>query len=335
MPSPKQPLHFSFRDKIFAHLETWRPYTVIWCGLVSLTGCCFAFGDSPPLKIALLALFIPMMGWIAGLYLSDYLDRELDRIQKPHRPIPSGRIKPNEALFVGALFALTGFLLSFLLTFNNILLVFVVAILVFSYAKLSKSRGILGNLNRGFVIIVAYFFGLFSIDQPFSSIPLVLWLFSCVFFVHDTNSNLIGAIRDIQGDKKGGYQTIPVRYGVKTSLIISLLLSIVYLSLLIILIIYFWFLPYPYRFLPLFLLEICILITMYLSMFRSIEVLDRQKSLRAHEFFVAERTTLASALLLGVISMLSISISLFLLAMLVTLGSQYLIRKKYEFVEST
>ena len=85
MPSPKQPLHFSFRDKIFAHLETWRPYTVIWCGLVSLTGSCFAFGDFPPLKTAFLALFIPMMGWIAGLYLSDYLDRELDRIQKPHR----------------------------------------------------------------------------------------------------------------------------------------------------------------------------------------------------------------------------------------------------------
>src|SRR5512136_2867830 len=95
----------TIKDKLFAHLETWRLYTVIWCGLVSLAGSCITYGNFPPLNITLLALFIPMMGWTAGLYLSDFLDRKLDAIQKPLRPIPSGRIKPNEALVIGAIFA--------------------------------------------------------------------------------------------------------------------------------------------------------------------------------------------------------------------------------------
>ena len=52
------------------------------------------------------------MGWTAGLYLSDFLDRNIDLIQKPHRPIPSGRIKPSEALVIGGIFAITGLILS-------------------------------------------------------------------------------------------------------------------------------------------------------------------------------------------------------------------------------
>ena len=126
----------TLKQKIFAYLEMIRPYTVIWSGLVGLLGACISYGNFPSIKIALLAFFIPMMGWTAALYLSDFLDRKLDLIQKPHRPIPSGRIKPYEALTIGAIFAITGFILSFLLTLNNVILVFVVAGLVYSYTKI-------------------------------------------------------------------------------------------------------------------------------------------------------------------------------------------------------
>lgn len=325
--------NFTLKDKISAHLETWRPYTVIWCGLVSLAGSCLTFGDIPTLKIATLALFIPMMGWTAGLYLSDYLDRKLDSIQKPHRPIPSGKIKPNEALIAGAIFAIVGFFLSFLLNLNNIILVFVVALLVFSYTKLSKSHGIIGNVNRGFVTVAAYLFGVFSTGQSIQSIPIYIWLFPLVFFIHDTNSNLVGAIRDMGGDKRGGYKTIPVKYGVKKSMIISLVLSIIYLSITVFLITYFNIFQYPYRFYLIFLLAVGILFTMYITMFRSINNIDRKKALQAHEFFVAERITLASAFIFGMVCSLSLSVVIYVIAISITLISQYLIRKKYEFME--
>jgi geranylgeranylglycerol-phosphate geranylgeranyltransferase len=257
-------LKVTIKDKLFAHLETWRLYTVIWCGLVGLAGSYItyhAFGNFPTLKIALLALFIPMIGWTAGLYLSDFIDRKLDAIQKPHRPIPSGRIKPKEALVIGGIFAVIGFFLSFLLSLNNIILVFVVALLVFLYAKISKSRGIIGNINRGIVTVAAYFFGVFSINQPIQSIPIYIWLLAIVFLFHDTNSNLIGAIRDIEGDKKGGYITIPVKYGVKKSILLSLVLTFVWLFLAL-------FLPYYFKFVKIefyliMIIDIIILVSLY------------------------------------------------------------------------
>lgn len=321
--------NFTIKDKLFAHLETWRPYTVLWCGLVSLASSCIVFKGLPPLEIAALAFFIPMMGWTAGLYLSDYLDRKLDVIQKPHRPIPSGRIKPKEALVIGAVFATTGFFLSFLLSFNNVLLVFVVALLVLAYAKFSKSRGIIGNVNRGLVTVAAYFFGVFAIGQPIQSVPIYIWLLSLVFLLHDINSNLVGAIRDINGDKKGGYMTLPVKYGVKKSVYLSFLLTVVWFSLTLFLPFYFKFLKI--EFYLIMMIDIVILISLYVYLFRSIVTYSREKALKFHEFFVIERITLASAFIFGIVNFYIAAI-IFLLALLITAVSQYLLRRRYEFL---
>jgi len=316
------------KTKLFAHLETMRLYTVIWCGLVSLVGTCVALGNFPSISIALLVLFIPIMGWIAGLYLSDYLDRKLDSIQKPHRPIPSGRIKPKEAIIVGACFAFAGFFLTFLLSFYNVVLVFVVALLVFLYTNVSKSHGLSGNVNRGLVTMAAYFFGIFATGASLSSLPPYVWLLSVVFLLHDTNSNLVGAIRDIEGDKKGGYQTIPVKYGVKISIYFSLLLTAIWLPLSLILPLYYHFLAI--QFYLIIIIDAAILLVMYLYLFRSLSSYSREKGLRFHEFFVIERITLASAFIFGIAS-IPIAILVYLVALVITSGSQYLLRKRYEF----
>ena len=318
--------------KLFAHIETMRPYTVMWCGLVGLVGICVTTGGFPSIFKALLVMFIPMMGWIAGLYLSDYLDRDLDVIQKPQRPIPSGRIHPKEAIIVGAIFAFTGFFLTFLLPRFNTILVFVVAVLVFLYTYISKSRGLSGNLNRGLVTVVAYFFGVIATGVPLTSLPAYVWLLSIVFLVHDTNSNLVGAIRDIEGDKKGGYRTFPVTYGIKPSVYLSVVLTLIWLPLSIIL-------PWYYHFLSIYfyviiVIDIIILLLLYGYLFQSLRSYSREKGLRFHEFFVIERITLASAFLFG-IAPLSTAIIIYVVALVITSGSQYLLRKRYEFQVTT
>ena len=321
---------FTVKEKLFAHLETWRLYTVIWCGLVSFAGSCLVFNGFPPLRISLLAFIVPMMGWTAGLYLSDFLDRELDSIQKPHRPIPSGRIKPIEALVIGAVFAITGFGLSFLLGFKNIILVFVVAGLVFSYAKLSKSQGFFGNFNRGVVTVAAYFYGVFSINPEINSIPIYIWLLSFVFLLHDMNSNLIGAIRDMSGDKKGGYITFPVKYGLKKSIIVSFILSATWLSILFSLTLYYNFLRL--EFFLMMAIDLFILILLYVYLIISLKTYNRKKALRFHEFFVIERIVLASALLFGIVKIQTAFI-VFIFALIITIISQFFLRRRYEFKE--
>ena len=306
-----------------------RPYTLFWCGLVSLLGACLRNGDLPSLRTSLLVLFIPILGWIAGLYLADYFDRSLDAIQKPHRPIPSGRISPPEALGVGASFAVVGLGLTFLLPPINILLVFLAGILVLCYAKFTKAKGLLGNFNRGAMTVVTYLFGVFSLDST-SPIPLSLWLLSLVFFFHDTNSNIIGAIRDVHGDKSGGYATTPVRYGIRRTLLISVVLSVLYLLLAIGIMLRYPFATYPIYFFAVVSLGILILCAMYFILFASAQTLTQKQSLHAHELFVAERVLFASAFIVGIASSLMLSFTILVISLVLTLLSQHLLRERYE-----
>jgi len=318
----------SIKEKLFAHIETWRPYTVLWCGLVSLAGACLTWKSLPPLHITIFVILAPMCGWIAGLYLSDFLDRKLDAIEKPHRPIPSGRIKPKEALIAGGIFVIIGTILSIYLGVNNFLLVFIVAILVLLYTYFSKSRGIIGNLNRGFVTVIAFLYGAFSSNDPITSLPLYIWILTPVFLLHDTNSNLVGAIRDMEGDKKGGYQTIPVKYGIKISIIISIILSIAWVSMVIMIPYYYQFVSPAYYYI--LILDIGILLSFYIYFFYSLKNYSREKALNYHEFFVIERITLASAFIFGIVNPLTAGI-IYAITLLLTIFFQALLRKRYEF----
>jgi 4-hydroxybenzoate polyprenyltransferase/geranylgeranylglycerol-phosphate geranylgeranyltransferase len=134
----------------------------------------------------------------------------------------------------------------------------------------------------------------------------------------------------MEGDKAGGYITIPVKYGIKKSIFISLVLTITWFSLAL-------FLPYYYKFLKIefylmMILDFLILIALYVYLFKSITKYSRAKALKFHEFFVIERITLASAFIFGIVN-IYIAVSVYLVALLVTSVSQYLLRKRYEFVE--
>jgi geranylgeranylglycerol-phosphate geranylgeranyltransferase len=69
---------------------------------------------------------------------------------------------------------------------------------------------------------------------------------------------------------------------------------------------------------------------MYLILFSAGSALTQKKSLHAHELFVAERIIFASAFLVGIISLPSLSFSLCILCLILTLVSQYLLRERYE-----
>jgi 4-hydroxybenzoate polyprenyltransferase/geranylgeranylglycerol-phosphate geranylgeranyltransferase len=323
---------FSTKEKIFAFIESTRPYTLLWCGLVSLSGACIAKGSFPDYNISLLITFIPIMGWIAGLFISDFFDRRLDQIQKNHRPIPSGRIKSYEILIIGTIFGIIGLILSYRLGLDNLIIALLAALLVLSYTKFSKSRGMIGNINRGLITGIAFFFGVFSIYDSIIFIPSYIWFISLVFIIHDINSNLIGAIRDVKGDEIGGYLTFPVKYGVKKSIIVAVFLTIIWLILALYIPYFYGLFNYIYYVLLSFV--ILFIFILYLCCFRLLDDVDRRKALKAHEFFVIERVTLAAAFIFGV-SNLFPALIIYLIAVSLTIILQYFLRDRYEFGKRT
>src|SRR5690349_19653204 len=92
--------------------ELARPFTLIAPALGMFTGSVIALGAIPPVpltpfvaaKIALGTLMAAVLN-AASNSLNQVTDLEADRINKPSRPIPSGRVAPNEAIkFAGWLY---------------------------------------------------------------------------------------------------------------------------------------------------------------------------------------------------------------------------------------
>ena len=101
-------------NKLGGLIRLMRPVNCTMMGFAVLVGAVLVapqFGGLSWLNI----LFGFLTGFTfcaAAMVINDYYDRKIDAINEPQRPIPSGTVKPIEALaFVGAL-AVVGFVLA-------------------------------------------------------------------------------------------------------------------------------------------------------------------------------------------------------------------------------
>jgi geranylgeranylglycerol-phosphate geranylgeranyltransferase len=185
----------ALRGAVVAHVQTWRPYTLWYVGLLGLAGAGLG-AHHREVGPVLVAWATPTVCWLGAHYLGDYFDRELDRIAKPHRPIPSGRLHPRVALLCGggcgagvvALAVAGGWLPG---------LVAALAVAgIFGYSTVFKAVGLAGNLVRGLLGALAVVYGALVTGPP--AWPAVLAL-AVAFWCHDTASNLVGTLRAAAG----------------------------------------------------------------------------------------------------------------------------------------
>ncbi|MDI5971226.1 UbiA family prenyltransferase [Streptomyces sp. SL13] len=192
-------------------MQTWRPYTLWYPGLVGLAGAALA-GGSPSVALLLVAWGAPTLGWVAGHYLGDWFDRELDAIAKPQRPIPQGRLSPASAVAAGVACAVAAAVVAALANWRAVLLVALAVLGIVAYSRVFKGRGLSGNVVRGTLTALTVVFGAMAV-RPGEGPPGRALVFAAVFLAHDTASNLVGTLRDVDGDRAGGYRTLPVARG--------------------------------------------------------------------------------------------------------------------------
>ncbi|MGW4128586.1 UbiA family prenyltransferase [Amycolatopsis japonica] len=210
--------------RLFAHAQTWRPYTMFYPGLVGLAGALLAghtMTFDGQLAVAWLA---PTLGWIGSHYGGDYFDRRLDAIAKPQRPIPSGRLPARHAVVGFGLCAGGGIVAALLVNWRTALVIVPAVAASIGYSVVFKGRGLSGNLVRGLLTGLAVLFGaMTTVPYP----PLSVLPVAVVFVLHDAMSNLVGTLRDIDGDRAAGYNTFAVRHnGRSTASLIRVLAGV-------------------------------------------------------------------------------------------------------------
>jgi len=109
-------------------------------------------GDLSTNKISkILLLCVSTIGlYGGGVVFNDVFDADLDKVERPERPIPRGDISLKEATFLGIILLLTGVIGALLVNAVSAILALSIAITALLYDKWSKHNSIAGPLNMGF-----------------------------------------------------------------------------------------------------------------------------------------------------------------------------------------
>ncbi len=209
------------------YLEFARPFTLVAPALGFLSGAATSAGAYPREQWAWATLVPPLLGALmaavlnaASNGLNQICDVEIDRVNKPNRPLPGGRLSlPDAWWFTGAAFG-TAFVLAWFVAPGRrhecFWIVLAAAIITWLYSApplRTKRLGIWANVTiaipRGVLLKVA---GWSSVKTAMGWEP---WYIGSIFGLFLLGATTTKDFADMEGDRLGGCRTLPIRFGVR------------------------------------------------------------------------------------------------------------------------
>jgi geranylgeranylglycerol-phosphate geranylgeranyltransferase len=217
-----------------AYVEVLRPINCAFGALTVLIGILNARPDYTRIATWLvmaggLVVYFIVAG--ASNLINDICDVKIDEINRPARPIPSGRISLASArryFFVLCAVAVILSIVDGLFTPNDILIPVFTAFFLwvgYMYARRLKAAGFAGNLTVGISFSFGIPFGsLFVVSV--TSIPPQIFYFFATSALLLVSRELVKGMEDMEGDRKFNIRTVANVRGTRTSAAMSICFSI-------------------------------------------------------------------------------------------------------------
>lgn len=206
--------------RLRAFLELTRPANVVTAFADILAGFAAAgalltgLGDAPIGD--LVSLLLATAGLYAGgVVFNDVFDARIDALERPERPIPSGRVKRTEAGAFGAALLVLGIAAAGLVGIAAFVLACAVAGCAILYDAAGKHHAVLGPVNMGLCRGGNLLLGASAVPSALDEI----WFIALIPVVY------IGAVTAVsRGEVHGGSRAAGVRAVVLVALVIAALL---------------------------------------------------------------------------------------------------------------
>ncbi|MDO5845383.1 MAG: geranylgeranylglycerol-phosphate geranylgeranyltransferase [Methanocorpusculum sp.] len=192
------------------YLSITRPVNALASGIATAIAY-FIVGGSEPYLMGLLCAIVTFI-CAGGNALNDYFDVEIDTINRPNRPIPSGRVSLRGAFIFSFVLFAAGFVLSFFTGAACIAIALLNILLLIVYSSNFKRMLVFGN------VCVAYLSGSLFLFGGLAAGPESLWITAPLFlitFLGTACREMLKDAEDISGDKKAGALTLAMILGVR------------------------------------------------------------------------------------------------------------------------
>ena len=175
-------------------------------GVLAVGAAAFAPGRIGPLALAMAsAAFVGA----AANALNDVYDVEIDRVNRPDRPVPSGGVSPETARTAWAVLSAAGVLSGALVSLALASIAAAsVAVLWLYNAHLKGTPGP-GNVIVALVIAAAPLYGALAVE----AVPPAVWAAVGLTFLLTLAREIAKDVEDAGGDAAGGARTLAVVWG--------------------------------------------------------------------------------------------------------------------------
>ncbi len=160
-----------------------------------------------PRELLLAMLSAAALG-AAGNVANDLWDVEADRVNKPHRPLPSGAVPSGVAVAVGGVAGGLGLVLAWLAGWTVMWIAFPALVVMLAYSPVLKTRPLVGNLAVAVLGSLPLVYGAGAVgDWHAGMVPF--WLAALLHLARE----IVKDIEDVPGDLAAGRRTIPIAWG--------------------------------------------------------------------------------------------------------------------------
>jgi 4-hydroxybenzoate polyprenyltransferase len=209
-----------------AYVDLGRPFTLVAPALGFISGALTAVGAAPHEPWSSSLLTAPLLGSaMAALLnagnnaLNQIYDLDIDRVNKPKRPLPSGRLTVSQVWWFTNITYALALVLAWLVAPRGrhecfwLVAIAVVCTYLYSVPPFRTKRlGIWANVTiaipRGVLLKVA---GWSSVKTIIGVEP---WYIGCIFGLFLLGATTTKDFADMEGDRRGGCRTLPIQYGV-------------------------------------------------------------------------------------------------------------------------
>ena len=198
------------RTKTIGLIRLFRFELPFAAGSCVVLGEILALGKIPPVSMLLLGFFSIFFISATGLILNDYFDYDIDKINSPERPLPSGLVTKREVIWLASVIAILGLAFGFMISTLALLVAFIVWVVGFLYNWRFKRSGLSGNILVCFSVGMTFIFGGIVVGNVFDK---VVWWFAALTMLFDLGEEIAADAMDIKGDSQAGSRSIAIIWG--------------------------------------------------------------------------------------------------------------------------
>ncbi|MCY3411357.1 MAG: geranylgeranylglycerol-phosphate geranylgeranyltransferase [Candidatus Heimdallarchaeota archaeon] len=219
-----------------------RPMNAFMVSMMAVSGIWFAAGFQIEWWKYPLAVIVAVTYIGIAMVHNDIIDLEIDKINAPERPIPSGNITIKQAKIYTVILFIIGTSAGVFMQIESIVLMALSLVLSLMYNAYLKKTGFLGNITVGITATSAFLYG-DAVGTGFLNFwPVDNWNPSIYLFLIsallNTAREVSKGIMDTEGDEKHGVRTIAVLFGKKAAAVVVAVILAIALGFAILPIIY-------------------------------------------------------------------------------------------------